>query len=640
MSSDTLLPMTDAQGTDPDLADRWLGALRHLEGSGVFRTAPGEYEDRLPSLWTRLRESASADGPPDVVALAGLLSQIASFSTRPDDWAVPYEPMLNMVEGRTAAPGDLSQPQLNILMAIAEQLPDPLLRARVCDVLAICETGRQRVRWYEAEVDAVLGATVSGATWGRDDDTWDRALLVARRLGSTLDTKLQALGTLLIEYVLTADPSAFPGSVADLLAKHNFAGGRASHVASRMREIAAAAPPEVARGYRARAARWHRMAGDFEAAFADQLFLVSSLMSEAEQLDVASDSNAHARSAHLYERALKELREIPRRRREEMGVPNLTTELASRIRAAGAATLGTMGVFESDAVDLSDSRRQSVEAVSGREPIDALMAFVALMPLVSYAKERSNAEELLREHPLQTLFSNIHYSRDGRVIHRSAGQGGEPIYGEDPATWRQMIQSYEFRISLAVQGALAPAWIALSNEHRLTVENFVEIMRGSSIVPSDHERLLAQALYYGYDGDFITAAQLLAPQVEHIVRLHLRNAGQQTSTLENGVEHEIGLTSLMSRAAVTEIFGEDIAFEIRALLCGPIGPNLRNEFAHGLVNDASVGSAHAFYCWWLVLRLTFVPFWNRLHDTETADSHEPAEHREARDRSEPESQGD
>ena len=272
--------------------------------------------------------------------------------------------------------------------------------------------------------------------------------------------------------------------------------------------------------------------------------------------------------------------------------------------------------------------------MSGKAPLDALRAFVGLMPIASYADERARAQELLREHPLQTLFSNVHYSRDGRVIHRSPGQGGEQIFDEDPATWRQIIQSYEIRISLAVQGALSPAWLALTNEHRLTMGDFWEITRGSSIVPADRERLIAQALYYGYDGDFITAAQLLAPQVENLVRLHLRNAGQQTSTLENGVEQEIGLTALMSRSTVTEIFGEDIVLEIRALFCGPIGPNLRNSFAHGLVNDGSVGSVEAFYCWWFVLFLTFIPFWNRLHDAATADSHEPAE------RAEPEEESD
>ncbi|WP_279365939.1 DUF4209 domain-containing protein [Microbacterium testaceum] len=436
---------------------------------------------------------------------------------------------------------------------------------------------------------------------------------------------LDVLARALTDHALSADLSEFPGSVADLLDKHNLARDRADALAERMRELASFAETEAARGYRDRAARWHEVAGNPDEVSVDRLAVVTSLITEAEGLDVGADAGSHPRSGYLYERAMKTLRMIPRKRRETLGVSELTTELGRRIRAAGAATLGTMGVFESESVDLSEARDHSIEAVSGKEALEALRAFVNLSSFSSLQDERDRAERLLAEHPLQTLFSNVHFARDGRVIHRSGGRGGEPIYGEDPATWRQMIQAYEIRVSLTVQGMLAPAWMALSNEHRLMLGDFVAITRGSSIVPSDRERLIAQALYYGYDGDFLTAAQLLAPQVENIVRLHLRNAGQQTSTMDRGVEQEIGLSALMGRDAVPEIFGEDIAFEIRALFCGPIGPNLRNDFAHGLVSDASVGSVHALYCWWFVLRLAFVPFWNRIHDTRTADSHEPAE---------------
>lgn len=531
-----------------------------------------------------------------------------------------------MVDGRSAVPSDLTEHELAMLVETVGQLRDPLLRARVYDVIAIRATGRERLQWFEAEMDAVLDAILTRQTRLTDYVAWDRALLIGRRHGDATQPRLAALAASLTDVLLSADSTAFPGSVADLLAKHSLARDRALDIAARLRDLASSAESEeAARGYRGRAARWHRTAGSMDEALADQQEIVRSLILEAERLDAEAQSSAYPRVAHLYERALQALREIPRRRRAELGFGNLTSELASRIRASGAATLGTMGVIRSASVDLSDSRRESVRAVSGKAPIDALRAFVGLMPIVSYADERARAEELLSEHPLQTLFSNVHYSQDGRVIHRSAGRGGERIFDEDPATWRQIVQSYEFRISLVVQGALSPAWLALSNEHRLTVGDFWEITRGSSIVPKDRERLVAQALYYGYDGDFITAAQLLAPQVENLVRLHLRNAGQPTSTLENGIEQEIGLTALMSRPAVTEIFGEDIAFEIRALFCGPIGPNLRNNFAHGLVNDESVGSVQAFYCWWFVLVLTFIPFWNRLHDAATADSHEPAE---------------
>lgn len=621
--------MTDTGGTaDADTA-KWQEALAHLTRAGVFASATDNADERLPTWWSRLRDAAETDSPADAKRLAELLSQVASFSLRPDDWAVPYEPLISMREGRTGAPDDLSQDELDILASVAAAIPDSLVRARVCDVLALRTDGRNRFEWFRMVLDAMTGARLSSSTWHRDRGTWDRALLIGGRLGNAVADQQQTLAGLLTSHLLADDSPTHLGSVADLLSKHRLAREIAAEIAIKMRALAGDADADIERAYRSRAARWHTIAAQPAEALADRVFVIRHLIAEAEALARQDDLSAIARTAHLYERALKLVREIPRQERQESGIGNLTSDLANRIRAAGAATLGTMGVFQSDAIDLTDARRRSVEAVSGKEPLDALMSFVALVDLVAYEEARAEATTSLTEHPLQSLFSNVHYSREGRVVHRSGGQGGDPIYGEDPAIWRNMIQSYEFRISLMVQGCLSPAWVALSNEHRLTVEDFYTIARGSSIIPSNREHLLARALYYGYDGDFITAAQLAAPQVENLVRHHMRNAGESTSTLENGVEQEIGLTALMSRDVATRIFGPDVSFELRALFCGPIGPNLRNEYAHGLVDDTSAHSSYALYCWWLILRLTFVPFWNGLHDAETADSQEPAAPRHA-----------
>nr|WP_274521872.1 DUF4209 domain-containing protein [Halorhodospira halochloris] len=110
-----------------------------------------------------------------------------------------------------------------------------------------------------------------------------------------------------------------------------------------------------------------------------------------------------------------------------------------------------------------------------------------------------------------------------------------------------------------------------------------------------------------------------------MVRHHLKIAGVKTTSLDkNGIEHEIGLSSLIEIPEVKKIFGEDLAFEFDALLCNSFGPNLRNEIAHGLLDDQSCESIYAIYAWWLGLRLTFNTFWNAIH-RESQDSEEGGE---------------
>ena len=124
-------------------------------------------------------------------------------------------------------------------------------------------------------------------------------------------------------------------------------------------------------------------------------------------------------------------------------------------------------------------------------------------------------------------------------------------------------------------------------------------------------------------GRFISSV----PQLEHMVRSHLQAAGVRTTTLnENGIENENGLSALMDLPRTAEIFGDDVAFEIKALFCDALGPNLRNQLAHGLLGYDACESVYSIYAWWFGLKLVFDTFWNSQR-TENEDAenqrHEP-----------------
>ena len=111
----------------------------------------------------------------------------------------------------------------------------------------------------------------------------------------------------------------------------------------------------------------------------------------------------------------------------------------------------------------------------------------------------------------------------------------------------------------------------------------------------------------------MTSIHLLTPQIEHMVRFHLESTGEITTHLsQEGIETEKGLSSLMDNPKTAEIFGENLAYEIEAIFCDQIGPNLRNNIAHGLLNDQQCVTIDSIYAWWLGLKLVFNPFWNSL----------------------------
>ena len=83
---------------------------------------------------------------------------------------------------------------------------------------------------------------------------------------------------------------------------------------------------------------------------------------------------------------------------------------------------------------------------------------------------------------------------------------------------------------------------------------------------------------------------------------------------QDGIETENGLSALIDLPQVSKIFGQDLAFEIKALFCDQMGPNLRNNIAHGLFDDRQIVSPDAVYAWWLGFKLVFITFWNSLGD--------------------------
>ena len=176
-----------------------------------------------------------------------------------------------------------------------------------------------------------------------------------------------------------------------------------------------------------------------------------------------------------------------------------------------------------------------------------------------------------------------------------------------------MIQDYEILVRIVVHGDIWPALEILWLEHRLGRTTLSVSLASRQLFPRTACVSSGKALFAGYDRDFVTALHLLVPQIEHLVRYHLKQSGAKTTTLDpNGIENEIGLTALMELSEAEKVFGADRGFELRALFCDPFGPNLRNELAHGLLDDEACQSIHSIYAWWFATEVSVQHFGTRV----------------------------
>ncbi|CAI8741819.1 protein of unknown function [Methylococcus capsulatus] len=189
---------------------------------------------------------------------------------------------------------------------------------------------------------------------------------------------------------------------------------------------------------------------------------------------------------------------------------------------------------------------------------------------------------------------------------------GAALTADDEIAIRaEMIRDYGILVSIVVQGDILPALEVLLLEHRLREIDFIALARSSPIVPKDRAGLFGKALFAGYERDFVTALHLLIPQIEHLVRVHLKQAGARTTNIDkNGIQNENGMSTLLELPEAVQVFGKDLTFELKSLFCDAFGPNLRNELAHGLLDEDGCNSPFAIYAWWLALQLIFNTWWN------------------------------
>ena len=123
-------------------------------------------------------------------------------------------------------------------------------------------------------------------------------------------------------------------------------------------------------------------------------------------------------------------------------------------------------------------------------------------------------------------------------------------------------------------------------------------------MPPGRERIFSQGLYAGFGQDFLTAVHLLVPQIENSLRHLMKTRDIITTKLDHsGIQRQIDLNELVVDPRLSGIVSEDILFQLRCVLTDNRGPNLRNQLAHGMLDDGAFFSVDGVYVWWLILVL-------------------------------------
>lgn len=584
-----------------------------------------------PSWWEDVLAAASLDDPyepPELLsthferaagdpAVTGfqelvlqVLAMVSSAMLNAEDWLEPFTSAVQFGGKRTVVPADLAADQVALLARIAPLVERDDLRARVADV-AWVYGDRSDVAMLDRAIDAYRAAPLTGDVWfSVGKDAWIRAFVLAARRGADGQARMQEMSDALKTQVLAGQvtDNFITVGFAETLRQHSRvdAAGRAE-VREALFALAAQASsvnPRLSRHLEREALAW--LGGsDAAAANAATERVARTYIAEADSRIQADPKAGALVEGHFLEKAIAALRTIPRSYRLEHGLDELIDDLRIRLRESRESLMEKMMRIQSDPVNLTDAVSYARSHVSGHEEkFDALAAFATLTPPLDETGTRENAAKML-EGSIRHLFESSTFSSDLRKVASRPGSSGQ---ADEGAVWAEMVRTVYFHSQLIGKGIIQPAQEVLTTEHRFSRQYMVSLCVESLMVPEGHETLWGEGLALGLGGNFGAAVSVLVPQLEQVVRVMLRRHDVHTLFVdEHGVESEKSLNALLDMTETEEVFGAGMVMEMKAMLVVQGGPNLRNDVAHGLLDDNSAWSYSALYMWWFCLRVVMWP---------------------------------
>lgn len=595
-------------------------SLEDFRNSGWRVAACGADEPTYFSRWQGLGTAAAAatqSGDLSKAKILWLLSDACYLRLDPDKRNEPL-PGVEKMFGL----GDIDNREFALLESIRPEIDDSLLQARVADILWLTRRPRA-LSDATAAIDAYRATGLDADSWLIHDSQlcWRRAIVLALQIGPSAAGRVADMERSLLEAITTQlDAGLVAPSMIETLLEYRLGSAQYHDLAERLagqanRLIAGDTSDRFFQGRRYfllakrcfAQRRNHDRCADMDCAISDTF-----AGEAAARLSVEHASYVVA--ASLYADAVQALLNVPNQLRSQRGIDKKLVDLRRMQRDTAMQSIGDFAPMPSKPLDLEVHRKDIRERLAGKDLTDALLLLAQSWPLASPKLLEEEAHLRMKQGFFSRMFAAEKIASDGRVtaMSRAAGSLVEASPEATAAVWNKMVQDHQFSIRYAVHAIIAAAWEQVVLDHLITQDDLVHIVALSGMVPAERVWLVAKGLKAGFEGDFVVSLHLLIPQLEHIVRTHLQLRGAKTLTSEGtDLQMEAGLSTLASHPEMKVVFGEDLAFEIRALFCEGFGPNLRNEVAHGLIEVGALQSAESIYAWWLIFRTIYLQYWCR-----------------------------
>lgn len=558
--------------------DNWKWEIKEDDYYGYFS---------LAQYLLELSKAAIENNNIEEAELFSFLAQLCHLDFDANYQDDPYKNVQNIIEGKTQQLAD-----------IIDEIHEPLLKNRVADVLWLYHEPKD-IRYVQMAIDSVISMNLNQQFSNTDIlACWKRTSILAlktKQKVSAICTKLTA------EINSSSDEKYFKIGVARIILEVGLNKNKEHVLAEQMLGIvesnSAISNNDIDIDYLDFAIDSYIKARKFKNKSEVNSKKGHRLEAQADSVMPSSGFTANM----LYKEALKAFQSIEQQFRQDLNTDDNIKRIRQKITKTNVRGLDSMEVSET-IIDISQIMEQAVNHVSGKKSsTEALSYFVGLTDEPHYQKMKGTY------HPnLMDIVGGMRAvsPTDGRTIAVNNQIDFNDPESIDKCKNNHATLLFMSSIQLIVESTILPALVQINSEHQINQELLETLCEHSPIVPFNRQKLMSQALYAGFQQDYYASTHILCPQFEHMIRVMLKNIGVKTTYIaEDGIETENGLSSLMKSSEIVDLLGENLCFEIKTIFTDSRGFNLRNDIAHGLLDDEYAVTAGSVYAWHLTLRL-------------------------------------
>ncbi|MDZ4140270.1 MAG: hypothetical protein U1D66_15555 [Erythrobacter sp.] len=592
-------------------------SLAHLKALDANALLAGNDGSDHFALTKRLREAqaeAKEAGHEERLKALGLLHDLLNIHLRVHDRAEPFGPMFQGPEGRTCTASDFRGDQSDIFAEFAAIVEHPVLKARLADLAWYNDRKRGDVGKLAVEAYCeIIKRRLAGElhrTHGDDAHLLDMADIATRMM--TVAARVHKI-------------NALPPSITDVIDALFYACIDARSY------VAFCHVAEIVLGYDI--ADWEKILKGVEAIVADTEcqdypMAIQGVWELAERgyaklndkdnqkraqdaiveqdLKMRSQVGQASAEAHWVRVAIDKLRRFGGNRER-------IAQLRKELRELEEASLDDFYGIPCK-LDISELTSGTVALFKTLTLPDMLLQFAVLSQPQSKEALKRKVDESSEKFVMSSLFAGSHADREGKVY---AQTDAKPADDADKTDWykAQSLLACEMHRQLVVGGLINPARRVVMGTFPLEERHFLPIVYNSPFVENGYHHTFSLGFARLFQGDFISAANILIPQLENSIRYVLKNTNAHSAKLMSDLtQDDRSLSSLLDhmREEMEGVFGVDLVHEIDLLFNYRPGPALRHEAAHGKLTDSLSYSADAIYACWLIYQITvapLLPYW-------------------------------